>query len=252
MMKIKLVPFYLICITILLSCNQKHDKRLTIAVAANMQFTIQALSQAFTEQTGIACELITASSGKLTAQIKAGAPYDVFVSADMSYPTELFTSGFSNQKPKIYAYGTLVLWSMVNDIEPSVALLTNPRIQHIALANPKMAPYGNAALEILRKHDIYPLVKNKIVYGESISQTNQFIVSQSAEIGFTSKSVVLSPQMRDRGTWIDLNSDDYTPIAQGIVILKQAKNQPKDAEKFYNFMNSEVARKILRDFGYQI
>ncbi len=247
---------YFFSLLLLVSCQQKHDPRhdqkLTIAVSANMHFVMQELSQAFTKQTGIYCDLITGSSGKLTSQIKEGAPYDIFVSADMTYPTILFDTGFTHKKPKVYAYGTLVLWSFIDSTHPSLTLLENPKIQHIAMANPKVAPYGIATQEVLKKHLLYSKIKDKLVFGESISQTNQFIVSQSAQIGFTAKSVVLSPQMKGKGNWIELDKMDYAPIAQGIVMLKHQKERLKNAEKFYNFITTERAHKILTDFGYLI
>lgn len=239
---------FILLIYLIASCQQRQEKKLNIAVAANMQFAMKELSRAFTNQKGIACDLIISSSGKLTAQIKEGAPFDVFVSADMKYPKELFDTGFATKAPKIYGYGKLVMWSMIDTIDPSIEILKNSRIRHIALANPKMAPYGLATIEVLKRHNIYENIKDKLVYGESILQTNQFIISKSAEIGFTSKSVVLSSEMSNKGNWVAIKDTDYTAIAQGVVILNQ-KNQ-EDAEQFYNFLSSADARRILEDFGY--
>lgn len=239
---------FILLIYLIAACQQKQEKKLNIAVAANMQFAMKELSRTFTNQTGISCDLIISSSGKLTAQIKEGAPFDVFVSADMKYPRELFDTGFATKAPKIYGYGKLVMWSMIDTINPSLDILKNSKIRHIAMANPKMAPYGLATIKILKRHNIYENIKDKLVYGESILQTNQFIISKSAEIGFTSKSVVLSSEMSNKGNWIDLEDADYTAIAQGVVILNQ-KNQ-EDAEQFYVFLTSAKARRILEDFGY--
>ncbi len=243
---------YLLGILIILSisCKQKQDSKLTIAVASNMQFAIKELSKTFTEQTGIVCDLVISSSGKLTAQIKEGAPFDIFVSADEKYPTELFETGFTNGAPKIYGYGKLVLWSMYQDINPSLDILNTPSIRYIAMANPKTAPYGIASVEVLKKHNLYKEIQDKLVYGESISQTNQFIVSKSAEIGFTSKSVVLSSQIKNKGKWIPLSEKDYSKIAQAVVIIKQTYRTQKKAEKFYNFLSSISAKKILENYGY--
>lgn len=248
----KIIPQLLIYILLVISCKQPDEKKLTIAASANMQFAIQEISKAYTKQTGINCEIIVGSSGKLTAQIKEGAPFDIFVSADIKYPEELFISGFTTNKPIIYAYGKLVLWTMIDSIKPSLYMLKNLDIHHIAIANPKTAPYGIAAVELLKNKGIYNTISPKLVFGESISQTNQFIVSKSAEIGFTAKSVVLSPKMKNKGNWIDLDENDYSPIAQGIVVLNNRAMQKNDAEKFHNFMQSTVAKKILVDFGYSV
>jgi molybdate transport system substrate-binding protein len=239
---------FVLLIYLIVACQQRQEQKLNIAVAANMQFAMKELSKTFTNQTGIACDLIVSSSGKLTAQIKEGAPFDIFVSADMKYPKELFDTGFATKTPKIYGYGKLVMWSMIDTINPSLKILKSSKVRHIAIANPKMAPYGLATIEVLKRHDLYENVKDKLVYGESILQTNQFIISKSAEIGFTSKSVVLSSEMSNKSNWIDLETTDYSAIAQGIVILNQ-KNQ-QDAEKFYNFLSSTDARRILENFGY--
>ncbi len=250
MQKIRFLIF--IGLLLITACRQQQSDTLHIAVAANMQFAMKELSKEFTHQTGIACDLIISSSGKLTAQIKEGAPFDVFVSADMKYPNELFTSGHTTKKPKIYAYGKLVMWSMIDDIKPSITILKSPQIKHIALANPKTAPYGAAAIEVLKKYDVYNDVKDKLVFGESISQTNQFIISKSAEIGFTSKSVVVSPEIKGEGNWVDVKETDYPAIAQGIVILKNDATKQTNATIFYDFLFSASAKKILENYGYLV
>lgn len=248
----RIIPVLITCIILLSGCREEKESKLTIAVAANMQFAIKELAKTFTDQTNIQCDLIISSSGKLTAQIKEKAPYDVFVSADMKYPTELFNKGFTTDKPEIYGYGKLVMWSVKDNIKPSISLLTAPEIKHIALANPKMAPYGTATLEVLNHYGIYESVKDKLVYGENISQTNQFIISKAAEIGFTSKSVVLSPEMKEKGHWQDIDETTYSPIDQGVVVIKQDNLQQDNARKFYNFLFSNDAKTILEDFGYSI
>jgi molybdate transport system substrate-binding protein len=231
-------------------CRQKDSEKLFIATAANMQYPMNDLVKAFSLQTGMDCETVISSSGILTAQIREGAPFDVFVSADMKYPAELYKDGYTIAAPEIYAYGVLILWTIVQELDPSIDLLTSDRIRHIALANPRTAPYGMAAVEVLERAGIYDMVQKKLVYGESISQTSQFIVSGAAEIGFTAKSVALSPDMEDRGNWIVVDENHYTPIAQGMVILKNKKI--KQAEKFRDFLFSEKGRKILNKFGYLV
>lgn len=225
---------------------------ITIAVAANMQFAMQALTHAFAKEDSIECDLIISSSGKLTAQIKSGAPYDLFVSADMKYPSELYKEGMALEKPKIYAYGKLVLWTMYNSFKPSLTALKTSSIKHIACANPQTAPYGIAAIQALKHYGLYHLLKSKLVYGESISQTNQFIISESAKAGFTAKSVVLSPDLKGAGNWIEIDPKSYSPIAQGVIIIKQNKIIEANAKKFYDFLFSAQAKKILKNFGYTV
>ena len=237
-------------IILFVACQPTHSGKLTIATAANMQFTMKAISEAFTAQTGIPCETIISSSGKLTAQIIEGAPFDVFVSADMKYPTTLHEKGLTSEAPKIYAYGKMVLWSMDGEVEPSVELLKKPTVKHIALANPKTAPYGSAAIEVLKHYGMFEVVKDKLVYGESIAQTNQFITSGAAEVGFTAKAVVLSPQIKGMGKWVELSPGIYTPIAQGIALLRKEEND--HARQFYRFMFSEACGSLLKKYGYEL
>lgn len=248
----KKILLFILTLFLFFSCKHTETNHLTIATAANMQFAMDKITEAFTNETGIKCETIISSSGKLTAQIKEGAPYHIFVSADMKYPNELYASGFATQKPKIYAYGKLVMWSMVDSIIPSIQLLQHKKIDHIAIANPKTAPYGLAAIEVLKKFSIFDSIQHKLVYGESIAQTNQFITTKAAEIGFTAKSVVSSPSIKEMGNWIEIDESNYTPIAQGIVILKNKTTNFNQAQKFYNFLFSTKGKEILKTFGYSV
>ena len=233
-----------------MSCHTKDSPSLTIAVAANMQFAMEALTAAFTNETGIACETVTSSSGKLTAQIIGGAPIDLFVSADMKYPNTLFESGVTVEPPKVYAYGKLVLFTMVDNIDPTMEMLKEDDIRHIAIGNPKTAPYGRAAVEVLQHYKLYETLEDKLVYGESIGQANQFITTEAAELGLTAKSLVMAPKMRGKGKWIEIDTDIYSPIAQGVVILNNRSTNSEEAEAFYKFLFSEQGKEILVNFGY--
>lgn len=213
-----------------------------------MQFAMDSLVKNFEFKTGIPCQTVVGSSGKLTAQIIAGAPYDVFVAADMKYPNNLYKQGLTFNEPKVYAQGTLISWTLNDSIIPSIKYLENPEINHIALANPNTAPYGTAAMEVLGHYQLDEKLKNKLVFGESIAQTNQFIHSEAAEIGFTSLSTIKAPELKKRGTWIEIDQQFYKPIEQGVVILK---NQHKDAQQFYDFLFTEEAKQILNHFGYE-
>lgn len=238
----------------LFSACSKGSKQnsLTIATAANMQFAIQKLADKFSHQTGITCEFIVASSGKLTAQIQEGAPYDVFVAADTRYPKAVYDAGFSDDQPKIYAYGKLVIWSLDKTLQPSFETLLNSQIKHIALANPKTAPYGEAAINALQKKGLYEVLEKKLVYGESISQTNQFIVSGAAEIGFTALSVVKALQTEKQGNWILVEESLYAPIEQAAVLINREGQVNEAAKAFYEYIFTEEAQEILLEFGYSV
>ncbi len=232
------------------ACQQERLDKLSIATAANMQFAMRDICRAFSAQTGIDCQIITASSGKLTAQISEGAPYDILVSADMKYPNDLHRRGLTAAPPASYAFGRLILWSMTSDVEPSLAALKDTALDHIALANPAIAPYGAAALEVLRRCGMYEQVADRLVLGESIAQTNQFIITQAADIGFSAKSVVLAPAMRGKGRWKEIDSSLYSPIVQGVAILRNRTKHAEQAQQFYDYLFADQARSILEQYGY--
>ncbi|OQX74426.1 MAG: molybdate ABC transporter substrate-binding protein, partial [Campylobacteraceae bacterium 4484_4] len=162
--------------------------------------------------------------------------------------------GYAVSEPKIYAKGSLVLWSC-KDIDPKEGLkiLADPAIRRIAIPNPKNAPYGIQALRALKKAGVYEAVKPKLIFGESVSQTNQYIVSRAADIGITAKSVVRSPKMAGRGRYTDLDPTLYKPIEQGVVLLKYAKeHHPEAARAFYDFLFTPEAKEIFEKYGYTV
>jgi len=221
-----------------------------IAVAANVSYAIEDLKAEFnTLYPDIKVQVTLGSSGKLTAQIKNGAPYQLFMSANMRYPKSLYTDKIAITKPKVYAQGGLAfLSSKKRDFSKGINLLKDKKISKIAIANPKTAPYGKATLEALTNAKIYNDIKSKIVYGESISQTLTFTL-RATDIGIVAKSLLFSPRMAKfkKGiNWSELDSSLYTPISQGIVMLKDNR----DVELFYNFILSQKAKKILKNFGY--
>lgn len=240
----------LICCLIIALPFISNAQKLRIAVAANAQFVAGVLAQEFKQQTGIEPELIVGSSGKFTAQIEQGAPFDVFMSADMKYPEELFAKQLTTAKPQIYAYGTLVLW-VNSDAKPSVNGLTKADVKKIAVANPALAPYGEATIEALKKLKLYDRLQPKFVFGESIAQVNQFLLTGAADAAFTAKSVVMDPAQQGKG-WTEVDSKLYKPIAQGVVVLKASTGENlKQAQKFYKFLFSAKAKQIFRAYGYR-
>lgn len=238
-----------IAIALTLSCSNRNADQLTIAAAANMQFAIVELEREFENATGTHIEIILGSSGKLTAQILAGAPYDLFLSADSKYPQKIFVEGLASKAPRVYAYGRLVVWSSLD----SAQILSNEidwTNTKVAVANPKTAPYGQAVMEFINSQPLYQLFTDKLVYGESISQVNQFLLSGAANIGFTSKSSVLSRPFEGKGIWNEIPTTDYSPIAQSMVILKARPEMQSAAQAFFDFMLSEKGQEILNKFGY--
>ncbi len=227
-------------------------EKVTIATAANMQFAMEELVEVYTKRGSQEIELIVGSSGKLTAQISQGAPYDLLVAANMIYPREVERRGRAGSVPRVYARGTLVLWSANENMQPSISLLGSDSIRHIAIANPRLAPYGKAAIEVLARYGVLEAIEHKLVYGESIAQANQFVLSGAAEMGFTSLSMVVSPHLKEIGNWVQLDTTLYSPIEQGVVLIKGAGEVKKGARDFYDFLFTEEAREVLKKFGYSV
>jgi molybdate transport system substrate-binding protein len=249
-MKRLILLFHLIAFTAIVTSGQN---KITVAVAANMKYTINAIITEFNKTDKTQIDLVLGASGKLTQQIIQSAPFDIFISADTVFPKKLADTGFAGETPKVYAQGLLVLWSAKPDIQPKadLKLLLNDNVQHIAIANPKTAPYGAAAESILKKYNLYDKISSRLVTGESITQTSQFIATQAADIGFTAKSIVISDEMKDKGKWIELNQKDYPPIKQAAVLLKYGQdNHTAEAKKFYDFLFSSKAKAIYKKFGY--
>ena len=225
---------------------------LTVAVAANVQYTFEELKAEFQKETGIGVKQVIGSSGKFTTQIENGAPFDVFLSADMDYPKTLQKEGLTYNAPKIYGYGALVLWTMNNvDLSKGIQAVADPAVRKIAIASPNTAPYGRQAVNAFNHYNLYVDVHKKLVYGESIAQANPFISSKAADLGFTAKSVVLAANMKNQGKWIEVDKEAYEPIAQGVVILKHAQKEHLEAaQKFFDFLFSSEAQKIFKKSGY--
>jgi molybdate transport system substrate-binding protein len=224
-----------------------------VAVAANVSYAIEDLKKAFQmKYPEVQVDVILGSTGKLTAQVMHGAPYQIFMAADMHYPQKLYQNGFAKSEPKVYAQGGLVYISnQERDFSQGMKLLLSPKIEKIAVANPKTAPYGIAAKEALMKAGVYEKIEKKFVYGESISQTLTYAF-KVADIGIVAKSSLFSPKLmkfRDKKHYADVNSTLYTPIKQGAVILKEGEGH-KDVEAFYSFIFSKKAQDIFQKFGY--
>ncbi|RXJ68681.1 molybdate ABC transporter substrate-binding protein [Halarcobacter ebronensis] len=229
--------------------------KLNVAIAANVSYAIGELKAEFNKiYPDIEIHETLTSSGKLTAQIKNGAPFDIFMSANMKFPEALYADGLAVTKPVVYAQGSLAyLSSKQLDYSKGIDLVTGSDIKKIAIANPKTAPYGKAAVEAMTNGKVYDKVKANLVFAESISQTVTYALT-ATDVGFIAKSTLYSDKMKQykKGVnWEDVDPKLYTPINQGIVLLKKAENDPS-AKAFYDFMLSEKAKKILIAYGYLV
>jgi molybdate transport system substrate-binding protein len=239
----------------LLFVGSLYAGTINIAVAANVSYAIDDLKKEFNKMyPDTKVNVTLGSSGKLTAQIKNGAPYQLFMAANMKYPEALYSDGIATTRPLVYAQGSLAMLSdSKKDFSKGINLVESSKISKIAVANPKTAPYGKAAVEAMKKAGVYNNVVGKYVYAESISQTVSYAVT-AADIGFIAKSSLYSPKMaqyKEGIHWTDVDPKLYTPINQGIVVLKNGESNSEVAA-FYTFMLSQKAKKILNDFGYLV
>lgn len=223
-----------------------------VAVAANAQFVVKKIADEFQKKTGIAVEVISGASGKLAAQIKNGAPYDLFLSADMEFAQSVFLEGNALMKPRIYAMGSLIVCSTTGaDVKNWKNLITSKTPGKIAIANPKVAPYGKAAEETLNRLGLYNAATDRLVFAENISQVNTYVLKGVVNFGFTTESLVYELDPADNFKWQKVDPALYAPIQQGAVLLKYAKNKNfNNNKKFYEYLFSADAKAIFRQFGY--
>ena len=227
----------------------------TVAVAANASYAMPELIRVFHRvHPGTQIRTIVGSSGKLTAQIRHGAPYQIFLSADMGYPEALRRSGEAVTEPKVYARGALALFSLrPRDLSRGLSLLSAPSIHRIALANPRTAPYGRAAKEALQKSGLWERLKDRFVYGESVAQTVAYAL-RAADAALIAASALHSPSFEKFAAgknWVDVDPKLYRPIDQGVVLLRPGSKNP-EAESFYRFLLSPEAGRIFRRYGYRL
>jgi molybdate transport system substrate-binding protein len=230
-----------------------HADEVHVAVAANFTAPMKAIAAEFEKDTGHRAELAFTSSGKFYAQIKHGAPFEVFLSADEAKPAKLEQEGMTVPGSRFtYAIGALALWSAKNNlVDDKGAVLEKGQFKYLALANPKLAPYGAAAMETLAKLGVTDKVQSRIVQGENIAQTYQFIATGNADLGFVALSQVMKDgQIISGSTWI-VPAEMYRSIRQDAVILANGKGNSA-AVALMKYLKSEEATAIIKSYGYQL
>jgi molybdate transport system substrate-binding protein len=235
---------------ILLTTTSAGEVR--VAVAANFTSTLNEIAIQFEREIGHTTLISSGSSGKFYAQIKHGAPFDVFLSADATRPQLLEDEGLAVPGSRFtYAVGRLTLWSpdphMLKDDGPTVLL--NGRFEHLAIANPKTAPYGTAAKQALENLGLWNHLKDRIVQGENIGQTFQFVFSHNAQLGFVALAQVLDPKINGAGSRWNVPENLHEPLAQDAVLLTNGQYNAA-ALAFLDFVKGPTARAIIERFGY--
>lgn len=230
-----------------------HAGEVSVAVAANFSAPIERIGALFQQESGHTLKISLGSSGKFYSQIKEGAPFDVFLSADEKNPKLLEQEGLVVANTRfVYALGKLVLWSaQPGYVDDKGTVLSKGSYNRIAYADPKLAPYGLAAQETLQKMNLWDKVQSKLVTGESIGQAYQFAASGNAELAFIALSQITRDGKVTEGSWWIVPANMYNPIRQSAVQLTAAKDKAA-AQAFLTFLKSEKAKAVIRGFGYEL
>jgi len=223
---------------------------LSIAAAADLNFALDEVSREFRKtQPDIELRIAYGSSGNFYAQIQNHAPFDVFLSADVQYPRKLAAAGLARPDSVfVYAVGRIVVWVPANSPLDPAAALRSSSLRHLAIANPQHAPYGRAAEAALRSMGLYDSVEGKLVLGENIAQTLQFVESGAADAGILALSLATAPPVRGQGRYWQVPLDQYPQMEQGGVILKDSA----DAGAFRAWLTSSGGRALLKRYGFSL
>lgn len=245
------------CLTVLwvllLNCSAVHAETTLVAVAANFTKPMTEIAAEFEKTTGHTAKLSFGSSGKFVAQIENGAPYEIFLSADESGPAKLEQAGLSVADSRfVYAIGRLVLWSAApNLVDEQGKVLSSGGFKHLAIADPKLAPYGLAAIEVLSKQGLADKLKPMLVLGENITQAHQFVSTGNAELGFVALSQVVEQGKIVSGSGWIVPLDQYSALTQSAVLLNMGSENPA-AKALMAYLKSDAARNIIQKYGYNL
>lgn len=235
----------------LLFASAVHAEKLTIAAAADLKFALDEIVASFKKSNPADdVQVIYGSSGKFYAQIQQNAPYDLYFSADIAFPRELARAGFAASEVKPYALGRIVLWSTGMDASKmTLASLADSRIVRIAMANPKHSPYGKRAEEALRAAGLWEKLESKLVYGENIVHTAQFVQTGNAQVGIIALALAVNPELAKRGGYWLIPNTLHEPLEQGFIVTKRAASNAA-ARRFADYMGSPAARLVMTRYGF--
>jgi molybdate transport system substrate-binding protein len=251
---IRLLSVMVILLTLIAPVRAAAEE-ITVAAASDLTFVFPDVAAKFKAETGNSVKFSFGSSGTFLSQIQNGAPFDMFFSADIGYPKKLEAAGLVEPGSLYeYAVGKLVLWvptASTLDLKQGLAVLVGQGVHKIAIANPEHAPYGRAAVAAMKHDNVYDQVSDKLVMGENISQTAQFVQSGSADIGLLALSLAVAPSLKDKGRYELIPVSDYPPIEQAAVIIKPSKKK-KTAEQFLAFIKKPAIVNLMRDYGFTV
>jgi molybdate transport system substrate-binding protein len=244
-----------LCLFVTTGVNGAVAEEITIAAASDLNFAFREIATEYETTTGNHVRLTLGSSGNFFAQIQNGAPFDLYFSADIAYPRKLEEAGLTVPGSLYqYAVGRIVLWTGKEsqfDLSKGLEILREPAIRKIAIANPKHAPYGRAAVAAMEYFKVFDQAKDKLIFGENISQAAQFIESGACDIGIIALSLAVAPAMKSKGTYWEVPADAHLPLEQGAVILKSSKSQ-EAARQFLEFIKGSDAHEIMKRYGFVV
>lgn len=227
-------------------------ENLTVAAASDLKFAMDEILDEFHQQNANqTVKVVYGSSGRFHAQIKHGAPYDLYFSADIAYPERLEEAGLAASPVYPYAVGRLVVWSSAEGEPLSLADLPRADIKRIAIANPRHAPYGQRAQEAMESAGIWDKVEERLVLGSNIAQTAQFVETGNADAGIVALSLVLSPSLAEVGRYSLVPDTLHSPLKQGFIITRRAADNEL-AWRFAEFINSDQARAVMDRYGFEL
>lgn len=249
----RFAPTCLAALIAAVAIGTAHADEVQVAVAANFTAPMQAIAADFEKDTGHKLVTSFGATGQFYTQIKNGAPFEVFLAADDSTPQKLESEGDTVKGSRFtYATGTLALWSAQdNYVDANGKVLSDNQYQHLSIANPKTAPYGLAAKQVLAKLDLTDKVKTKLVEGQSISQTYQFVSTGNAELGFVALSQIFKDGKVTGGSAWVVPADMHDPIKQDAVILNKGKDNPA-AKALVDYLKGPKAAAVIKSYGYQL
>jgi molybdate transport system substrate-binding protein len=228
---------------------------ITIAAASDLQTVLPDLARQFERTSGITTTVTFGASGNFFAQIRNGAPFDVFLSADADYPRRLAEGGQVESSTLYeYATGRLVLWTRHDsglDVNKGLVLLTDPRVRHVAVANPATAPYGRAAIAALHASGLFEATGRKLVYAENVAQAAQLAQSGNADVALIGHALAAGPALRAAGRFVDVPARLHPPIAQAAAVVSSSSNKAA-AREFVGFLKSTAAKQTLRSYGFDL
>ncbi len=242
----------IILCAILFATVSMSAQKVNVAAAANLRYVMEEIKTAYVKQNPKAkVNLTFGASGMLVQQIQNGANFDFFMAADNEFPLKLKEKGLTTGPMSTYAIGKLAIYSTTLNVKEGLAVLNDPSVKKIAIANPETAPYGERSVELLKGRKLYETLKSKIVLGENISQAAQFTFTGNAEIGFIALSLALAPEMSGKGSYYIVPQNLYKPIEQACILIKtQVLNT--EASKFRKFVLSPATKAIWEKYGYSV